>query len=113
MYNKPYMEATTQNIVIGIALTVFVLYLLYGCKCAYETFHFEVSPFKKCVGGMYNLDVGSELYKFCTDPSHKDHIDDLSCGHGMVPGIKPNFRYTTISDANWENKMCGKVAAFE
>lgn len=73
---------------------------------AQEKFTFEVSPYKKCLNTIYDLDPQSALYKKCHDPTMHSVVDNMGCPKFMVPGVKPRFQYTPLSNAKWENARC-------
>lgn len=78
---------------IILAIPVFFLGLLIALvlfkskenKDKKEDFLFQVTPAKKCCGGIYKLG-GSDTCtsKYCDDPANKDTIDRMCCGKGYI-----------------------------
>ena len=70
-----------------------------------------LSRAKLCRGGAYMNQGDSERAKFCrklaSTPSGLAAISRVSCGAGFVGGGEgSNFKFTPISNGNWQNERC-------
>jgi len=106
------MNSCDILVIIIVACLIYGLlsYLNQACnsteKPKTEDFRFELSPYKKCQGELYELTPQSALYKECTDPTTVAVLNQMSCPKSMTRGIKPQFQYTPLSNAEWKNTRC-------
>ena len=71
---------------------------------ANQSFHFEVSPLKRCCGGPYMYTGDAELGKFCASMTGCQKQNNC-CGKGFV-GAPKRFEYTPESNSEWKNERC-------
>lgn len=102
------------NISILVVLLIFVSFMISYLSCSSTTdeeletedFNFEPSPYKKCLGEIYEINPQSAVSKECSEPTMRAVVQDMSCPKCMKQGLSHLFQYTPISNANWENTRC-------
>ena len=107
-------------VLTGIFLTL-VIYLFerllkpfnsesYCNSCRPNSKPWDISPAKLCSPGPYTWQGSSQRARMCralySTPEGRKSIDRLDCGSGYHGVPSKNFKFTPLSDHNWENRRC-------
>ena len=106
MLPLPVMPKKSTSIATSFLLTLFLIIIYIGLysKPTIDSFTFEVTPEKKCCGGLYMLQNDPEATEYCKNLP-KEVLDYYCCGTGFN-GAPVHYEYTPESNSKWENKRC-------
>jgi hypothetical protein len=101
-----YLHVNVDIILIFISLLFTLLCYFVKDSNVYskDPFHFELTPEKHCLGGKYMYSSDPEKMKFCSQFSQGD-MSNYECPPGFH-GMPVWWNRDTMSNNNWENKMC-------
>ena len=97
------MNIDVSLILLGFLFTGLV-FLLKKMNDVKDSFHFELTPEKKCDGGPYMYSSDPEKQKLCSQFT-QEQLDQYSCCRGFH-GRPVWWSRTDESNSNWENTMC-------